>query len=157
MKTLHIMIGPSGSGKSKYALELHLNLINEQNVSSLISTDEIRLGLCGNMEDQSRNKEVFFLAHNQIYNNLLQQYMLVETNVIFDATSYSKFSRETPIMIAKLNGAKVIAHVLKTPIEVCKERNAARERKVPENVIDRQFLKFENPALSEGIDEIIYV
>jgi hypothetical protein len=49
---------------------------------------------------------------------------------------------------------KIIGILVITPIEVCLERNAQRERKVPEFVIDRMYRNFNIPQLYEGFDDI---
>jgi predicted kinase len=46
---------------------------------------------------------------------------------------------------------------VKTDIETAKKRNAARARKVPEWVIDKQYSKFIQPSRNEGFDDVINV
>ena len=47
-----------------------------------------------------------------------------------------------------------IAVLMATPYEVCLERNAQRERKVPEYVIKRMYMSFNVPFWYEGWDDI---
>lgn len=53
---LTILVGPSGGGKSTWA-KLHAPM------GSIISSDDLRVQFCGNMQDQSRNDDVFAALH----------------------------------------------------------------------------------------------
>lgn len=141
---LAIMVGVSGSGKSTYADTLisPLNAIK-------IETDAIRFELTGDASDQSKNGLVFGIAKRRIGENLS-----LGKNVIFDATNLSIKDRKEFIVLGKEHGAKLHAYVIRPNLEVSKQRNALRERKVPEFVIDKQHNKFVVPTLEEGFDYI---
>lgn len=140
-----MMIGAAGSGKSTYAQKIATRW------KDYISSDEVRLKVCGNEDDQTKNKEVFFLIGHYLYSSLY------ERDVIYDATNYNKKNREQALMIARLAGAEVIGYVMKTSIDECKRRNLARARQVPEFIIDRHFANYEAPIIEEGFKELIYV
>jgi hypothetical protein len=57
---LTVLVGPSGAGKSTW---IACNSAKDSWKQSIISTDTIREDLCGNMQDQSRNEEVFAIMH----------------------------------------------------------------------------------------------
>ena len=57
---LTVMVGLSGSGKSTIA---RTELADENTV--IVSSDAIREELCGTVEDQSKNVEVFKLFHEK--------------------------------------------------------------------------------------------
>jgi predicted kinase len=142
---LIVMSGISGSGKSTFSNGLKTSMN-----ATVVSTDDIRLELTGNAEDQTQNGRVFGVAKKRI-NDLLAQ----GKNAVIDATSLSAKDRKDWVQIGKLNGAKIIAYVVKVPIDVAKKRNNGRDRKVPEWVIDKQSAKFTIPSASEGFDEIV--
>ena len=104
---LTLMIGPSGAGKSTVAAQCF-------NSSWIVSSDRIRIDLCGTMEDQSRNKEVFQAVH-----------ALVETRlksglpVVVDATNLHAKDRKVIVDIAnKVDGAFKIQYlVVDRPLE----------------------------------------
>jgi hypothetical protein len=49
---------------------------------------------------------------------------------------------------------QIECHIVWVPIETCIERDAARERTVGKDVIDRMLKRFQAPYYDEGIDEI---
>jgi len=144
---LAILIGISGSGKSTYANGLKTSLN-----ATIVEPDAIRHELTGDASDQSQNAKVFSLAFKRA-NDLLAQ----GKNVVVDATSIDKRSRENWIKIGTANNAEIRAYVVKTPIETAKKRNLARDRVVPGNVIDNQLRRFQMPSTGEGFDRIVVV
>lgn len=141
------MVGISGSGKSTFANGLKTSL-----KAVVVETDAIRLEITGNAEDQSQNGRVFGIAKARV-----DSYLKQGKNVVIDATSLSVKDRRDWVQIGKQNNAEVIAYVVKTDIATAKKRNAARTRKVPEWVIDKQFAKFVQPSRNEGFDDVINV
>ena len=81
---LAVLVGISGSGKSTYATGLQKSLKSE-----LVQTDEIRVELCGNAEDQSKNGQVFAVARTRV-----SQFLSEGKNVIIDATSLNRKDRK---------------------------------------------------------------
>lgn len=84
---LSLMVGPSGAGKSyflrspeaaKYKIHLH----------QIISSDAIRIDLCSNFLDQSKNDEVFAIAHT-----LIRARLEAGLPTVFDATNLRKKDR----------------------------------------------------------------
>lgn len=141
-----MLIGPSGAGKSTYATSLL-----KQPDMALLSPDELRLELTGNMSDQSKNGFIFNTLLPIRMNGLHGK----RVNIVYDATNPDKKSRRAIVEHAHFLGYQVEAHVFRTPIEVCKVRNAARERKVPDFVIDKQFARWAEPTLDEGFTKIV--
>ena len=144
---LAVMVGISGSGKSTYANGLKTAL-NAQ----LVETDAIREELTGDATDQSQNYRVFQVAKKRVSDLLAQG-----KNAIIDATSVSIRDRKDWIDIAKSNNAEVRAYFVDTPVDVSKDRNRKRARKVPDEVIDRQASKLEAPTKVEGFDSVTTV
>jgi predicted kinase len=144
---LVVMVGISGSGKSTFAHGLKTSLN-----ATVVETDAIRLELTGNAEDQTQNGRVFGVARQRV-----SDYLKQGRNVVIDATSLTIKDRKDWVRIGKENNAEVIAYVVKTDIATAKQRNAQRQRKVPEWVIDKQFAKFTMPSHAEGFDKVVKV
>jgi predicted kinase len=70
-----ITVGISGSGKTTWLLE-------NSTGKRVISPDEIRRELTGDVSDQTKNKEVFKIAFERVINALNNG-----VSVIFDATN----------------------------------------------------------------------
>jgi len=131
-----IPVGISGSGKSRWIKSL------EGQGYVVISPDEIRRELTGNISDQSRNKEVFPLAFQRTIEALD-----AGSNVIFDATNVSSFHRKQMLDTLKQSVKRefdALAKVFEVDPEISKERirkdiEAGVDRSnVPPEAIDRQ-------------------
>lgn len=140
--TLYIIAGVAGAGKSTYAAKL----AQEIN-AKIVSSDQCRLEICGNEEDQSANNYIF----QDIIPHKIGE-VLVWGNCIYDATNCSSFSRKMPIRIAKQFGAKAECHYFKVDTEKAIRQNEQRTRNVPISVIYKQARNWEMPTLEEGFD-----
>lgn len=142
MTNLIVMIGIVGSGKSSYAQRYLSDKV-------ILSSDKIREEIFGSASIQKDNNLIFSTLYRRMVENLI-----AGNDVVIDATNISlKFRREIFKNLLGVNCYKK-AIVMGTPIEVCKERNKARERVVPEYVIEKQYKSFQFPFLFEGFDEI---
>lgn len=140
------MCGPAASGKSTIAQELA-----KQFNAIIVSTDAIREELWGNESIQRRSDIIFQTAYSRIKSALLDGY-----SVIFDATNLTVRDRRKVLNEVKnCHTGFNIAYFIKLPLNTCLERNQMRERHVPDEVIKRQFYKFEIPSLNEGWDKIM--
>jgi len=139
--------GLPASGKSTYASRL----VREG--YHLISLDIIWGELPKDMDDEARMEMIF---HDIVPIRIVGAWAS-RHEVVYDATNYSRIRRRAIIRQAKSCGYKVYAHVLHVSLEECLKRNAARERKVPEHVIERMNNEWEDPSLDEGIDGIVEV
>ncbi len=145
-----IMVGISGSGKSTYAKGLAPRLTQENNLpTELVETDAIRLELTGNAEDQTQNYRVFTIAKTRV-----STFLGSGKNVIIDATSLSVKDRKDWINMGKAKGADVRAYFVNTTVSQAKSQNSKRDRKVPNEVIDRQFSKLVPPTEAEGFSKV---
>lgn len=138
--TLTVLCGLPASGKSTYA---------EKTNEIVISSDAIRAEL-GDINDQSRNEEVFSIAYKRLRTELKKG-----NNVVFDACSVSRKSRRA--ILHQVSGIDCYKKcvIIYQPIDECKKRNIKRDRTIPANVIDRMVRNFDTPAKFEGFDEII--
>lgn len=138
MATLFVMVGVSGSGKSTFADKILKELEAEGKLVVLISSDNIRGEICnGDMTDQTKNKEVFDLAHQRIDDALARSY-----NVIWDATNLAREDRAKSLAIGRKHKAALVAVQIKTPLSVAVERNRQRERQVPTRIIWKQHGRY---------------
>lgn len=143
--TLTVLIGLPASGKSAYANELKQLKPN----TVILSSDSIRKQLFGDETDQSDNNKVF----NHLY-MIMQSHLLTFNDVIIDATNINRKSRKRIFERLGNIPCRVNAVVFATPYNECLARNKARERQVPEHVIQKMYYSFEFPQKFEGFDEI---
>ena len=133
--TLYMTIGISGSGKSTY-------LNKKFDKANIISPDEIRKRLTGNVSDQSRNKEVFEITFNEMI-----QCIKDTEYAVLDSTNVSTIVRKNTIEKAKaeIPNLKTVGLFFRANPEVSKKRikkdiEANKDRSnVPPEVIDRQY------------------
>lgn len=150
MENLFIMtVGVPGSGKSTY-----FKKIKDKENWVYISSDDIREELFGSAQNQEHNQEVFQEMRKRSVEAIRQN-----KNVYYDATNINRKKRRNFLKDMKMSA---LGHsysfeciLFAVPAQICKERNAIRERKVPENVIERMVKQFQVPAFSEGWNNII--
>lgn len=142
--SLILTVGIVASGKSTWA-----NIVAADHDMLVVNMDSIRADLCGDASDQSRNKEVYSKAEALVHEGLESG-----RSVIFDATSRTPKTRKHLIKIGKAYGARLIGVYFKADIVGCKIRNAARDRKVPDSVIDIHQATLVPPSTTEGLDEV---
>lgn len=140
MSKLYTMIGIPGSGKSTIA--------NQIPNAVIISSDAIRKELYGAEEIQGNGKQVFDLVYKRIGEELAKG-----NDVVFDATNLTPWARKAVFRFS----AEHIAVFVNTSLDDCLERNAARERKVPEEVIYRMYYSLTCPSKTEGFKTIITI
>ena len=147
MKTLYMMIGVPGSGKSTWLKAYAYNGV-------IISRDAIRFAMIG--ED-----EPYFSKETEVFNRFIEniQECIDDKNVeniYIDATHVTKASRNK--VLNRLNLDKVdkkCAVLATTPLHTCLLRNSLREgrERVPESAINNMALSFEWPK--DEFDEVI--
>ena len=148
MPIFHMLVGLPGSGKTYYANK-HLKREN----TIILSSDEIRKVLLGSEEAQWGNSIVFDTMNHAAIENLRQG-----RNVIYDATNINSKRRMVLLEQIKKEVKEDVffkVTILAIPYEICVERQQNRERKVPEEVINRMIKNFEVPYYEEGWDEIL--
>ena len=142
--TLILLVGLPGAGKTTYAKKYVADNDNTMHLSS----DLIRQELWGDEAIQGDNNKVFSLMHDMTITALNHG-----KSVVYDATNITR--KDRAFIISKCpKFAKIEAHIVWAPIETCIERDAARERTVGKDVIDRMLKRFHAPYYDEGIDEI---
>lgn len=142
--SLILLVGIPGSGKTTYAekyIKEHPNTIH-------LSSDLIRKELWGNEATQGDNNEVFSRMQSRAIDALNNG-----QSVVYDATNITRKDRYYIITLCP-KFVKIECHIIWAPIETCIERDAARERTVGKEVIDRMLKRFQPVWFDESVDEI---
>ena len=139
-----VMVGLVGSGKSYYAKKL----VTEYN-AEIFSSDSLREEMFGDVDNQTNNDILFKELHKRI-----RECLASGKNAIMDATNINYKRRMEFLKSLNKIPCEKIAILMATPYEVCLERNAQRERRVPEHVIKRMYMNFNIPYWYEGWDDI---
>ena len=149
MNKLFVMIGLPGSGKTWLAKEY-----GERYDAVYCSSDAIRGELYGDESIQGDPNKVFRIMNERAFAALKEG-----RNVVYDATNLVakkriNFLREVKRICS--NEVIPIAVVVLCPIEVCIERDAARERVAGERVIRRMLESYQPPHYYEGWKSIYF-
>lgn len=139
-----MMIGLPASGKSEQAKKLAAKYDAE-----IFSSDALREEMFGDVNHQTNNDVLFKELHKRIRGCLTYG-----KSAIYDACNISYKRRMEFLKSLNKIPCEEIAVLMATPYEVCLERNAQRERKVPEYVIKRMYMNFNVPFWYEGWDDI---
>lgn len=136
---LTMLCGIPASGKSTYAAALRA----KRPEMAYICPDVLRGELDGDQNDQRSNARIF----SAVIPALMQSAAAEDRDILFDATNGTRKNRRGILEQAKALGYSAHAIVFHTPLEVCLARNAAREKRVPDEVIHRMHLRFHPPVL----------
>ena len=143
MSRLYVMVGLPGAGKDYF-----INKNKEEN-DVVISSDDIRAEL-GDVNDQSRNVEVFATMYERI-NKALAEGKTVWANATFLIPRY----RKTVIKCGLDNNAEIYAIYVKSSVERCIANQALRDRKVPTEVIKKMNNRLTPPKMEEGFNGVV--
>lgn len=139
------MIGIPGSGKTEKARAL----AKEHN-AVLLSSDAIREEIFGDALYQTKNNDVFEVMYKRTCEALSNG-----RSVIYDATNINHKRRRVLLQQLKAHyDMKAIAVVMATPIQMCIDRQANRNRQVGKDVIWQMVRGFYMPYWYEGWDDI---
>ena len=144
MAILVMLVGVAGSGKSTYAQKIK----NQHENAEIFSSDALRLELYGDENDQTHNKEVFEELHKRIHAHLAKDGV-----AIYDACNLTSKIR-TGFLKTLKSSVRKVCHIIPATYDQAVARQELRERKVPAEVIHRQFCSFQTPYWHEGWDEI---
>ena len=138
------MCGLVASGKSTKAKELA-----EKYNAAIFSSDELRIEMFGDVNDQSHNQELFVELHKRIKDCLRSG-----KSAIYDATNLNYKRRMAFLAELKSIPCEKICVIMATPYEACLRNNVKRERYVSECVIKRMYMNFHTPWYIEGWNDI---
>lgn len=145
MNKLIMLIGLPASGKTSFTKTLQCSYKNDD--IEIISSDAIRKELFGSEEEQKYNNKVF----EEVYKRARFSIQHKKITVI-DATNLNRKRRIN--FIKTMPKCEVEAVLFAIPFELCCERNAARERVVPQEAMERMYRSFQPPHYAEGFDDI---
>lgn len=140
---LVVLCGPSGSGKTSWARQ---NLPEHH----VVSMDDIRRELTGDMADQSRNGEVRQLAKERLKDHLRNH-----RKVVWDATNLRRDFRGLPLGLGFAYDAFTTLVTFQMRPAEFRRRNRERERSVPEAVLDKQLESIQWPSLDEAHQVVV--
>ena len=136
-----LLVGLPGSGKSTWLA---------QRGEVAISSDDVRHLLTGDAANQRVNDRVFATVRF-----LLEQRLAIGMPATYiDATNLTEAERKPYLEIAERHGAQVEAIFFDLPLPECKRRNAARDRVVPDEAMEKLAQRLVPPALAEGFAAI---
>ena len=139
-----VMVGLPGSGKSTYLQRVGMRGLSSDVIRGLLADDE---------RDQTNQERVF-----QTVRYLLRQRLAIERPVTYiDATNLRPEERRPYLEIGHQFGCDVEAVFFDVPLAVCRERNAGRDRVVPEEVMAAMAAKLVAPAVAEGFTKVTVV
>ena len=139
-----VLVGLPGSGKSTWAA---------QSGYAALSSDAIRKLLADDETDQTIHRRVFLTLRY-----LLRHRLAIGRPVTFvDATSLTPEERRPYIQIGRAFGCDVQAVFFDVSPDVCRARNAARARVVPDDAMEKLTAKLVPPTLEEGFSSITVI
>lgn len=149
MKTIHLMIGIPGCGKSTFSHKLAIDKQIE-----IVSTDRVRSENPGIKEEL-----VWPMVYEMISNQLNQN-----NDVIFDATNITPKVRKRLVdnVLLHSQGFEMIAYYFIVDWQICVNRvrirnNDPNELFLPVEVIKGYYDKIVEPTFEEGFVEINYI
>jgi predicted kinase len=137
-----LAVGLPGSGKSTYLAELGVHPI---------SSDALRLQLADDEADQTIHPQVFASMRYL----LEQRLMLRKPATYIDATNITRRDRRPFLDLARKHNCEPEALFFDVPPAICKVRNAARTRRVPDHVLDLMAAKLVPPSVEEGFSRVV--
>jgi predicted kinase len=152
MKTIYILIGAPGSGKSTWARNnaLTLNAV-------IVSSDQVRIDFRSSSRNPLNGDLVFAEVERRA-----RDFLQADRSVILDATHYLRKYRAYAIKLAREYQARSIAMWFDVPLEICRTRNQQRDNRtfgaerVPDGIL-RNIWEHLQPPREDEFDEVVKV
>ena len=138
---LHVLVGPSGGGKSTFAL-----MSEDWDFMSVVSSDGLRAQLCGTHRDMSKDKQMWALLHATVKARLL-----AGLDTVVDATNLKNRDRKAIVGLAP-EGGQVTYHVIDRPMEE-KRRDADWRAEV--SVKGKPLIEYHDEVFRNNLTDIL--
>jgi len=122
-RTLLVLCGPAGCGKSTFAAQRF-------GVTTIVSSDQCRALICDNDTNQQVNRDAFDLFHYIIHKRLFNGRFTVA-----DSTALHPEARRRLRELARRHGYMACLLIFNVSQKTCLERDQRRERMVGEQVV----------------------
>ena len=122
-RTLLVLCGPAGSGKSTFAAQRFIP-------TSIVSSDYCRALICDDENNQQVNRDTFDLFYY-----IIQKRMYLGRFTVADSTALRSDTRRRLRAQSRQSGYYGCLLIFNTPPETCLARNSLRSRSVEEQVI----------------------
>lgn len=142
---LVILIAPAGAGKTTFVRRHFLD-------TEIVSSDRCRALVSDDEGDQGATRAAF-----EVFDAILRARLELGRLSVADATNLEPIPRRRLRDLAREYGRPAIAILLDVPIEIARARNLARERSVPDRVIDLHYARLQETRdvlHTEGYDAI---
>jgi protein phosphatase len=122
-RTLLVLCGPAGSGKSTFAAQRFVE-------TTIVSSDHCRAMICDDENNQNVNRDTFELFHL-----IIQKRLSLGRFTVADSTALQPDARRKLRDLSRHFGYFGCLLIFNIPPEICLERNKSRQRLVEERVI----------------------
>ncbi len=136
--TLVVLVGPAGCGKSTFAAKHFVP-------TQIVSSDQCRALVSDDVTNQGVSHHAFDLM-----NFLIKKRLLLGRLTVADAMNIDPVNRKRLVRFARWFRFRSLALVFKIPLETCLARNDARDRRVPKDVLLKQYKLFESARHTIG-------
>jgi tRNA uridine 5-carbamoylmethylation protein Kti12 len=158
LKTIIVMIGAPGSGKTTF---IKNNLLNSGKKYVIISTDDLieaeadRIG-----KTYSEVWKTFFKRAEKQAGRTFKEAIKNGDDIIYDQTNWSSLKRKGLLQSVGKDYYKIAVYFT-IPLDVLqdrvKKRGDATGKKIPPNVVESMYNKLDEPHTEEGFDEIVLI
>lgn len=139
---LVVLVGLPGSGKTTWAARQPYSVLSSDGVRQLIADDP---------NIQTIHRQVFATLRS-----LARQRLELHRPVTcIDSTALTRWERRPWVRLADNADCEAEAIFFDTPLEICLERNAHRDRVVPAEVVRDMARRLEPPSIREGFARVI--
>lgn len=147
-----MLCGIPGSGKTTLRTKLYYECIDSGYTARIISPDELR-GVINGDQGSQENADKVWATFFRLAENAQEDF------VILDATFLKKKDRKSTISRIResIPHAEFASFAILPDLALSKERNARRERVVPDEVLESMYNRYTLPTEEEGFKTVLYV